>query len=87
MKSADNSHNSWFLAGILMLGAAGLGWSALSAMRSGTISVKESFLGFDWWDDVTRDDQPIRFWGAVLFQCAGAVGCLVGLILLLICGF
>jgi hypothetical protein len=52
-------------------------------MRSGTISVKQTLLGFDWWSDVTVDDQPIQFWVAVILHWIGSIGCLAGLIFLL----
>jgi hypothetical protein len=86
LKPPDNKYVDWILPGFLILASAALAWSAASAMRSGTISVKDSFLGFDWWEDVTRDDQPIRFWFAVLSQWIASAACLVFLALLLIFG-
>jgi hypothetical protein len=86
VKPPDHGPANWILPAVLILGVVGLAWSAASAMRSGTISVKDSLLGFDWWEDVTRDDQPIRFWFAVLSQWIGSAACLVFLALLLIYG-
>jgi hypothetical protein len=78
-----NKRTGWLLAGATVLGALYLGWTAFAAMRSGSISVKHTFLGFDWWSDITADEQPLQFWIAVILHWMGSVGCLVGLVVLL----
>lgn len=76
----------WIIATCAILGSLYFAWTAFSAMRTDSISVQRSFLGFTWWGEVNSDDQPFQFWFAVIGHWIASAACLVGLVLILMHG-
>jgi hypothetical protein len=79
----NNRRPLWGTMVCVILVAIYSAWTAVDAMRSGEIKVRRTFLGFVSWDDINSDDDPIRFWFAVVMHWVAAAACVVGLVFLL----